>query len=219
MQEREIVDPKELLISLKKAIKDPENILTKGGTNPLTNTKHREALTALLISQVLNKSLQEKGENKKFEICKNNPDTDKLDGYLKYIEGDIEHYFELEQVMLTKEQFRDEGEPTSETDLSEMIIEKLKGKHKKYKGDMSNVILIIFLDIKGYTIPREIKEYLKNNHIFGYYIQVVLDETIDEKGIYKYVIMNINPFEEGHSRFTFEIDEDFRDFNINLQDD
>lgn len=211
---REIVNPQDLLKNLKPAIKDPKNILTKDIDCKLTNTKTREALTALIISQVLNKACQAGEEQIKFEICKNKIGEDYLDGYLKLTTKKGEEYIELEQTMLTKEQFQ--RETISKTPLSELVIDKIEEKHKKRYSGENKIILIIFLDIEGCTIINDIKNYLKENRKFAFYVLVILNPQIKETAKYVYTIVDLNPDRNTHSRYKFEINDDFSNFSIRL---
>lgn len=206
---REIVDPYKLLKALEPAIKDPKNILTKNTDCKLTNTKTREALTALIISGVMNKVYEDKDIS--WEICKNDLREDSLDGYLKVTTKQGEDYIELEQTMLTEEEIS--VKTTQQTPLSQMIIDKIEKKHNKNYSDIEDVVLVIFLDMKGHSIIKEIKKYLKENKQFGFYILVLLNMENDK---YIYTVVDLDPEREGHSEYKFEIAEDFNSYSVRL---
>lgn len=213
----EIVDNLELLKSLKEAVKDPEHILTKDVINPITNTRQREALTLFLISEVLNESFRRNGEEIVIKVCKNDSQEDRLDGFLKVTEGDgSSGELEFEQILLTEEEIKNTSE---ETDINDLIIEKIKQKHDKHYDNPKSITLVIFLDIKGKIIPEKIKDYLKNNNEFMFYILIVLGGETERDGNYVYKVIDLNPLREGnHSIFVLKINNSFDDYSVRLEE-
>ncbi len=205
---RETVNPQALFKELIPAIKDPQNILTKDINCTLTNTKMREALTALIISEVMNKVYE--GKNVSWSICKNNIDEDPLDGYLKLTTREEEEYIELEQTMLTREE---SSETTKDILISQLIVDKIKGKHKKHYAQVGETVLVIFLDIDGQSTAQEIKEYLKSEKEFAFYLLILLSQ---KEGKYIYTVVDLDPEREGHSEYKFEIAKDFKSYKIRL---
>jgi hypothetical protein len=213
-----IVEMNDLLKSLEDAVKDPEHTLTKDTLNPLTNTKHREALTLFLTAAVLNQSYEYKKEVLHFDVCQNNEEGDSLDGYLnvKYPDGSDKE-LEFEQIMLTVEEIKGTDK---ETDISDLVIEKIKQKHRKRYDNPKGITLVVFLDIKGQTTLGKIKEYLKENNIFMFYIIVVLNQRYEGEGSYIYTVADLNPEREGnHSRFTVKIANDFSGYEVSLSEE
>jgi len=209
------VNINDLLKSLEGAVKDPAKILTKNKENPLTKTKQREALTLFLTAVALNESYKYQEEVLHFDVCENNEQSDSLDGYLKvtYPDG-AGMELEFEQVMLTMEEIKDRDE---KSDNSELVIEKIKQKHNKKYDNPKGITLVVFLDIEGFVIPETIKEYLKENNIFLFYLLIVLDPQHKSDGSYSYTVMDLNPEREGnHSRFTIKISEDFSAYEVSL---
>lgn len=213
----EVVDNLELLKSLEEAVKDPEHILTKDVINPITNTRQREALTLFLTSEVLNESFRQNGGKTVLEVCKNDSPEDRLDGFLKVTEGDgSSEELEFEQVLLTEEEIKNTSE---ETDISELIIEKIKQKHDKHYDYAKGITLVVLLDIKGKTIPGKIKQYLKDNNEFKFYILIVLGKETQRDGSYVYKVVDLNPLREGnHSIFVVEIKNTFDDYSVRLEE-
>jgi len=213
----EIVDKFELLKSLEKAVKDPEHILTKDIINPITNTRQREALTLFITSEVLNESFKKNGIKAVLEVCKNNSSEDRLDGFLRITEEDGFLYeLEFEQILLTTEEIKNTSE---ETDISELIIDKIKQKHNKHYDNPKGITLVIFLDIKGKTIPEKIKRYLRDNNEFKFYILIVLGKETERDGSYFYKVIDLNPLREGnHSRFVLEIKNSFDNYSVRLEE-
>lgn len=214
----EVVDSLELLKSLEEAVKDPAKILTKDTPNPLTNTKNREALTLFLTAVALNKSYEEQGNSIHIDVCKNDKESDSLDGYLKvkYPDG-TEEELEFEQVMLTVEEIKTTN---SQTDISDLVIEKIKQKHDKGYDNPKGVTLVVFLDIRGKLIPKKVKNYIKDNNFFLFYIIIVLDPEGKKEGSYVYKVVDLNPEREGnHSRLTVRINRDFSGYEVNLDEE
>jgi len=213
----DVVDNLELLKSLEEAVKDPEHILTKDVINPITNTRQREALTLFLTSEVLNESFRQNGGKTVLEVCKSDSSEDRLDGFLRVTEGDAtSEELEFEQVLLTKEEIKNTSE---DTDISELIIEKIKQKHKKHYDHPKGITLVVFLDLKGQTIPEKIKQYLKDNNEFMFYILIALGTETPKGGSYVYKVIDLNPLREGnHSRFVLEINNSFDDYSVRLEE-
>jgi hypothetical protein len=211
------VNTQELLQSLEEAVKDPENILTKDKVNSLTKTRQREALTLFLTAVTLNKSCESQKEALHFDVCEN-LEADPLDGYLKakYSDGS-ETELEFEQIMLTVEEIKG---TSKESDVSDLVIQKIKQKHAKEYDNPKGVTLVVFLDIEGFIIPKIVKKYLKENNIFLFYIVIVLNSQHKEDGSYTYTVVDLNPEREGsHSRFIVKISNDFSDYKVSLAEE
>lgn len=211
------VNTQELLKSLEEAVKDPENILTKDKVNPLTKTRQREALTLFLTAVTLNKSYESQEEVLHFDVCENREVSDSLDGYLAvtYPDGSKKE-LEFEQIMLTVEEVKG---TSKESDISDLVIEKIEQKHSKGYDNPKSITLVIFLDIKGIVIPEKIKAHIKNNNIFLFYMIVVLDPRHEGEGSYVYTVVDLDPEREGnHSRFTVKIAKDFSGYEVSLNE-
>jgi hypothetical protein len=208
-QKNDIIDSIELLRSLEKAIKDPSGILTKRIKNSLTGTLQREALTALLIAIVLNYN---RSIHMEWHVCRNS-EEDEHDGVLVgYDHAEKSRTrFELEQVMLTvdDQNLQDYSTP------KEAIIEKIRQKHNKNYANPSNIILVIFLDISQDSVtPADIKEFLRTEYHFGFYILIMLNDKTLVSEEYIYTVVDLDPEREGHSRFNIKITQDFSNYNV-----
>lgn len=178
------VDPDTLLHNLIPSILDPENILIKGKTEPLTGILYREALGLYIVYQLLNYSYINKG----FEILiltKEKDDSENEDGAITILNNKDKSrtilYFE--QVIITEHQVGS---------VTDNIITEIKKKNNKYSKEYyEKNILCVMLDKIGETDVRKVKVYLDNNNKFGYYILFYLEEV--NKDLYKYAIINLEP--------------------------
>jgi len=209
---RELVDHSALLQSLKLAIKNPSEILTKRTINGLTNTLMREALGTFLIAEALNYSSKLVRYTADWSVCKN-LETDSLDGYLHVynIADGTSNYFEFEQVMLTI----DDKSVQCSTDIAKSLLDKIHSKHTKRYANSEKVILIIFLDVLQNVItPEIIKNLIKKEGTFGFYFTIILDAEKSMNGKYVYTVIPIDPSKDGHSRIHIEINDDFKGYEV-----
>lgn len=203
------IDRIKLLRSLEMPVKD-KDILISDIKNPLTRTLQREALTAFLTSAVLEKSLQHQGHPIEVSVCRY---EGVHDGYLSFLnkkDGEQEFY-ELEQIMLTSEEFVKNNKDLPKI-LNREIIKKIKKKDQKQYSDATKVILTIFLDIVGTTTVDEIKEFLKKEKSFLFYTLIYLKKV----NPYSYVVVDIQPERVGHSEFLVTIGDNFLEYVVDL---